>query len=66
MFTKCRKQKCRKINDYVGNRNVLNDWCTKCRKQKCLKRQINDFDVQNVGNRNVQKLQINDLDVQNV
>ena len=30
------------------------------------KRQINDFDVQNVGNRNVQKRQVNDIGVQNV
>ena len=30
------------------------------------KRQINDFDVQNVGNTNVQKRQINDIGVQNV
>ena len=34
--------------------------------QMSNKRQINDFDVQNVGNRNVQKRQINDIGVQNV
>ena len=41
-------------------------WCTKCRKQKWLNRKINDFGVQNVGNRNVQKQQINDFGGQNV
>jgi hypothetical protein len=30
------------------------------------KRQINDFDVQNVGNRNIQKRQVDDIGVQNV
>ena len=40
--------------------------CTKCGKQKCLKRKINDFGVQNVGNRNGQKRQINDVGVKNV
>ena len=30
------------------------------------KRQIHDFDVQNVGNRNIQKRQVDDIGVQNV
>ena len=34
--------------------------------QMSNKRKINDFDAQNVGNRNVQKRQINDIGVQNV
>ena len=34
--------------------------------QMSNKGQINDFDVQNVGNRNVQKRQINDFGAQNV
>ena len=34
--------------------------------QMSNKRQINDFDVQNVGNKNVQKRQINDFGAQNV
>jgi hypothetical protein len=42
-------------------------WCIKCRKYKCSKNDIHhDFDVQNVGNRNVEKRQKNDFGGQNV